>query len=133
MFSLFRRTSPFAQFTRWLMATIANIAHADHGFLVLYSTPVPQNVSARLSAVSIRTWGDIYDMLHILLPSGAWQLTLAVVTHIITAIMVIWWAVESYRQTKEATHWLEAAREKVSSRIAVWKTHWREGDDAEGE
>lgn len=131
MISLFRRTSPFAQFSRWLVATIANIAHADHGFLVLYSTPVPANVSDRLNRISVHTWGDIYDVLHISLPSGATQLTLAILTHVITATMVLWWAIESYHQLQEAKHWLRGARVKVALRLAEWKRRRAGGDESQ--
>jgi hypothetical protein len=93
---------PVRHFIRWIGATLANIAHFDHGTHVFLKTQLHPRIAEAWSGQDLTTWGEFLDFVAVVGLFGPIQLGQAAWSYPLAAAAVIWWVVEVGRQVKFA-------------------------------
>lgn len=94
--------SPILSVTRWVMATLANVAHLEGAAIVANHAPVPPSVTAALSAAPVTEYGQIGAALVKLILDLPLQLFTGVWHYPLGAMAVAWWCVESWLLARAA-------------------------------
>ncbi|WP_157073596.1 hypothetical protein [Sphingomonas soli] len=77
------------------MASVASVAHFEHGVKVVSETPLPSPVTEAFAAVHPDHWGQLVGLGNTILVNIAYQVGSGVVHYPVTTVAVIWWFLET--------------------------------------
>ena len=106
--------SPFANFGRWLLASITNTIHLVDWAGSTAAAPLPESVKHVTAPATMQVWGQVFDATGELIAAAASQVTETFATHPILASLetaaLLWLMIESVLLAQTAFRWVKSWR-----------------------
>jgi hypothetical protein len=111
---------PIHNFTRWLMASVANAVHYADGAAGAAAAPLPETAKHVPAPATMHVWGQVFDAAGQLVGAAARQTMDAFAAHPIyaafEAVALLWLVVETVLLTSAAFRWFKAWKRRLSGR-----------------